>query len=79
MDFKKNERKPVFAISTARTDREGRVVQKEGEGKWPEVGGAFLNSDGTINVYLEAAPLSGKLQIRNPLPKGAEGDMEAPR
>ncbi len=69
MDFKKNEAKPVFAISAARTDREGRIVQKEGEAKWREVGAAFLNSDDTINIYLEAAPISGKLQIRNPLPK----------
>jgi len=33
---------------------------------WKHVGRAFWNRDGSINVLLDALPLSGKLQIRKP-------------
>jgi hypothetical protein len=31
---------------------------------WTKVGRAFLNSDGSYNILMDALPLSGKLQIR---------------
>lgn len=56
----------VYAISPERKDRHGNVVRKEGDGLWSEVGRAYVNADDSITVYLEAVPVSGKLQIREP-------------
>ena len=54
----------VFALNPERRDREGRVTQREGDGNWKEVGVAWTNIDESINVILDAIPVSGKLQIR---------------
>ena len=50
-----NERMSVFA-----------PIEREKTGKtfWLRLGSAFVNKDGIINVYLDAVPLTGKLQIR---------------
>jgi hypothetical protein len=56
--------KVVVAISPERRDRDGKVVRKEGEGWWCEVGTAWVNADDSINIYLDAIPVSGRLQIR---------------
>jgi hypothetical protein len=31
---------------------------------WTKVGKAFLNTDGSYNIFMDALPLTGKLQIR---------------
>lgn len=41
------------------TEREGSKAQ------WNKVGVAFLNRDSSINVFLEAFPKDGKLQLRD--------------
>ena len=51
--------KDVYAIS------EGKNGDKETKTRWVRVGVAFDNSDGSINVLLDALPLTGRLQIRN--------------
>jgi len=38
---------------------------------WKHVGRAFWNRDGSINVLLDALPLTGKLQIRKPKEEAA--------
>ena len=60
----------VYAITPARTDRDGKVTMKEGEGFWKEVGSAFTNADDSITIHLDAMPVNGKLQIRDRLMKG---------
>jgi len=42
------------------------IREAEGENKpfWKQVGRAFMNRDGSINVILDALPLGPKLQIR---------------
>lgn len=65
METTKKTPRAVFAITPARTDREGRVTVKEGDGLWREVGAAFTNADDSINIYLDAMPVSGRLQIRD--------------
>lgn len=42
------------------------LVEKEEieEAFWVEIGTAFENRDGSINIYLYALPVNGKLQIR---------------
>lgn len=40
------------------------VEGKNGKTYWLRIGSAFVNRDGSTNVYLNAYPTSGKLQIR---------------
>ncbi len=55
------------------------IVEKEGVEKsfWIKVGACFLNRDGSFNVYLDALPINGKLQIRGKAGKesGADEDL----
>jgi hypothetical protein len=42
------------------------IVEREGLEKsfWVKVGACFTNRDGSLNVYLDALPTNGRLQIR---------------
>jgi hypothetical protein len=40
------------------------VEGRNGKTFWIRIGNAFTNRDGSTNVYLDAYPTSGKLQIR---------------
>jgi hypothetical protein len=40
------------------------VEGRNGKTFWIRIGNAFINRDGSTNVYLDAYPTSGKLQIR---------------
>ena len=48
-----NGKKTVFAI----TERDGKTF-------WTRIGAAFTNKDGSINLNLDALPVSGRLQVR---------------
>ena len=48
--------KEVFAIYESRDGRD--------RARWIRVGVAFDNRDGSLNVFLDAVPLSGRLQVR---------------
>ena len=50
----------------------------EGENKsvWTKVGVAFENRDGSFTLELGAFPVSGRLQMRDPLPP--REDIDAP-
>ncbi len=39
-------------------------MEKNGKTFWLRIGSAFINADGSTNVYLDAYPTNGKLQIR---------------
>lgn len=42
------------------------VITQRGTNKyWTRVGAAFVNRDGSINVKLEAVPVSGEIHIRD--------------
>jgi len=41
------------------------VEGKDGKSRWTKVGMAFVNKDGSINVFLDAFPKDGKIQIRD--------------
>lgn len=70
MTSEKKLPRPVFAITPERKDMSGNVVRKEGEARWREVGAAWVNADNSISIYLDAMPVTGKLQIRDrPEPK----------
>jgi hypothetical protein len=52
-------------------DREGRKTF------WLRIGRAFHNKDGSINVYLDALPVGGKLQIREDADRNSGADVDA--
>jgi hypothetical protein len=37
---------------------------KDGKSFWCRIGVAFENRDGSINIFLDALPVNGKLQVR---------------
>jgi hypothetical protein len=44
---------------------------------WSRIGVAFTNADGSLNVKLEAIPVSGEMQIRDYVPR--EESLRGPR
>jgi len=72
-DERRTNVKDVYAIYESKT--EGRE-----RSRWVRVGVAFENKDGSLNVLLDALPLSGRLQIRNRDGYEARAkEQEAPR
>jgi hypothetical protein len=53
-----NKMKIVYVIS----ERNARKF-------WNRIGVAFINTDGSMNVKLEAIPVSGEMQIRDYVPR----------
>lgn len=43
--------------------------EKNGASTWVRAGSAWINRDGSINVYLDVLPLDGKLHIREAAPR----------
>jgi len=46
---------------------------------WNRIGVAFINADGSINVKLEAIPVSGEMQIRDYVPRDELAKGHGPR
>jgi hypothetical protein len=42
------------------------IIEKEGYDKpiWVKIGACFPNRDGSLNVFLDALPINGRMQIR---------------
>jgi hypothetical protein len=59
--------KEVFTIEERKSKD-----SKETKTYWNRVGSAFENKDGSVNVYLTALPVNGKLQIRDKKEKDEE-------
>jgi hypothetical protein len=45
------------------------VTERNGRSFWNRCGVAFVNADGSLNVKLEAIPVSGEVQIRDYVPR----------
>jgi len=45
------------------------ITQRKDKSFWNRIGVAFVNADGSINVKLEAVPVTGEIQIRDYHPK----------
>ena len=55
------------------------TIKNQGEDHyWVKIGRAFVNKDGSLNVYLDALPLTGQLHIRDPKPKEGSAQVEEP-
>jgi hypothetical protein len=52
------------------------VEEKDGKSHWTKVGKAFVNKDGSINVFLDAFPRDGKVQIRDRMTKNQKEKKE---
>ena len=50
------ERKNVYTV----------VDTKNGKGAWVKIGAAFTNRDGSFTVRLDALPVNGTRQVRDP-------------
>jgi len=45
------------------------IIDRNNRKYWNRIGVAFINSDGSMNVKLEAIPVSGEMQIRDYVPR----------
>ncbi len=56
------------------------VVERGPKKHWLRIGLAFVNRDGSLNVRLDAVPLTGQLHIREPSqrPEGGEPFADLP-
>ena len=45
------------------------ITQRKDKSFWNRIGVAFVNADGSINVKLEAVPVTGEIQIRDYQPR----------
>jgi len=45
------------------------ISERNSKSYWNRVGVAFVNNDGSINVKLDAVPVTGELQIRDYNPR----------
>ncbi len=55
------------------------VVGKDDKTHWLKLGNAFVNKDGSINVYLDGLPVNGRLQIREADPRPADEAEQSQR
>ncbi len=61
MSVQSNKMKAVFTI-----------VEGKERTFWRQVGVAFVNRDGSLNLHLDALPTNGKLQVRDAKREAAE-------
>ena len=45
------------------------ITERNGKSYWNRIGIAFVNHDGSLNVRLDAVPVSGELHIRDYVPR----------
>jgi hypothetical protein len=64
----KAKMKIVYAITTRPLNATHRTEAVGTRKYWNRIGIAFVNGDGSLNVKLEALPVSGELHIRDFVP-----------
>lgn len=66
------KRYTVFSIKETQSGKDG----KERSTVWVKAGSAWINRDGSMNVYLDVLPLDGRLHVREYQEKReASGDV----
>ena len=53
-----------------------QINERSGRSFWTRMGVAFVNSDGSLNVKLEAIPVNGELHIRDYVPRSENANQE---
>ena len=65
MTFQYGKRYTVFSI---------RKAERGDASVWTRAGNAFLNKDGSLNVYLDVLPMSGVLHVREAVEERQRAD-----
>ena len=70
------KRYQVFSIK----DKGDKTSSGERGAVWVKAGSAWVNRDGSLNVYLDVLPLDGRLHVREALDKreGVDGRPASP-
>lgn len=50
------------------------VVERDKKSYWVKIGVGYINSDGSINLKLDATPVNGTIQVRDYEPKEAQAN-----
>lgn len=45
------------------------ISERGGKNYWNRIGVAFVNTDGSLNVKLEAIPVNGEMHVRDYVPR----------
>ena len=53
------------------------IVERGAKKHWLRIGMAFVNRDGSLNVRLDAVPLTGQLHIRDDASRTARSDEDS--
>ena len=63
-----DEPRPPFVVPDERAERwDAFFTTKSGTRSfWTKIGVAFTNNDGSLNVRLNALPINGEMQLREP-------------
>jgi hypothetical protein len=69
--FQPGKRYQVFSIKETK-ERDGRT-----NAVWVRAGSAWVNRDGSFNVYLDVLPLDGKLHVREAVAERREDGSRA--
>jgi hypothetical protein len=70
-----NEQQQIEVAAPARKRLAAfQIIEREGLEKaiFSRVGTAFVNKDGSLNIYLDAIPLGGKIQVREERDRSVE-------
>lgn len=71
------KRYQVFSIRQTKVDKENG--NSETRSLWVKAGSAFMNRDGSVNVYLDVLPIDGKLHVREPIVEKRESNNDSSR
>ena len=52
------------------------VIERAQKSFWIRIGAAFTNKDGSLTVKLDALPVNGMLQVRDPQPRDGASSNE---
>jgi len=70
--IKKMADRAMESTGSARMKVAYNVIERSpGRSYWMRIGVGFVNQDGSINVRLDAVPLNGIVQLRDPEVRGA--------
>ena len=53
------------------------IIERGPKKHWLRIGLAFVNKDGSLNVRLDAVPMTGALHIRDDAQRSARSDEDA--
>ncbi len=49
------------------------ITDRGDKSYWTRIGVAYVNRDGSLNIKLDAVPISGTIHVRDPMPRDESG------